>query len=70
MLRQPVNELLASQAACGKVEHQTLLFVDRGDDLVTIQDEEHVHRGMGDSLVAIQERVMSANENPSAAAFA
>jgi hypothetical protein len=45
-------------ATGGKTQHQLLLLVVGGIDLEAVQDEEGLHGGMRDSLVAIQERVV------------
>jgi hypothetical protein len=45
------------------------LLIDWGGDLAAIQDQEHFHRCVADSLVAVDEGVVHDELNPSAAAL-
>ena len=58
MLAQPLGECGAIYCCRGDAEHQTLLFINRGIDLMSVKQEEHFHRGMSDALVAVDERMV------------
>jgi hypothetical protein len=58
MFFKPLRQLFARHLACGKAEHQSLLFIDRRHDLVPIQDQKDFHRGVSDTLVAVDKRVI------------
>ena len=55
---QPGDEFGAGHTPSGKPEHQVLLLVDRRFDLETVQQQERLHGGVGNPLVAIQERMI------------
>ena len=52
---QPGRQLDSRDTAGCKIQHQSLLLVDRGLDRPAIQVENGRHRGMRDPLVAIEE---------------
>jgi hypothetical protein len=55
---KPRGELLSSEATRGKIEHQAFLFVESAQKFQPIEQQKYFHRGMGDTLVAIDEGVI------------
>jgi hypothetical protein len=51
----PSRKLFATQLASRKAYDHTLLLVNSGCELVTIEEQKHFHRQMPNSLVAIKE---------------
>jgi hypothetical protein len=58
MVTKPVAQLRPIDPAGGEIEHETLLVFDDGGDLGTVEDEEGLHGGVPDALVAVDERVV------------
>jgi hypothetical protein len=67
---EPDLQLWAARPATGEIEEQYLLFVNIRVEVVAVQAEEHLHRRMRDSLVAVYEWVVRAREYAKAAALA
>lgn len=57
MLFEPSEELVPQKRAGGKREHDALLIIDVRIKGVPVQREEDFHRGMNDTLVAVDEWV-------------
>lgn len=55
---QPVRERNPRHVAGREIEHEVFLFVNRRFDRECIEIKEDGHRGMGDALIAIDERVV------------
>jgi hypothetical protein len=55
VLTQPVGELVPVDPTCCHVEHDAFLITYVGVDLEAIQNEERLHGGMGNTLVAVDE---------------
>jgi hypothetical protein len=70
MLLDPFGELLSREMPGREIEHQALLLVDGCEEFEAVQYQEGFHRSMGDPLIAVKERMLSASEKPSAAALA
>ena len=66
---KPIGELFPRNLSGGQIEHQALLLIDCSDKFAAVQQQEHFHRGVGDSLVTVDERVVQRQEWPRAAAF-
>ena len=58
MALNPLGELLSIDLTGRQPEKNLLLFIDTGVHLKTIQHEERFHRGMADSLVSVNERMI------------
>jgi hypothetical protein len=56
--RQPAGELRAIENAGCHRQHRAFLIVHEGVDFKAVQHEEDFHRGVADTLVAIQEGVV------------
>ena len=56
--KEPSRELLARQPTGRKIEHQPLLFVDKGINLAAVQNQECFGRRMADALVPVDEGVV------------
>lgn len=50
---EPVGQLGAIDPACREVKYRALLNLDGGMDLGAVEDQECLHRGMADALVAV-----------------
>lgn len=58
MLLKPLGELFSRHAAGRQVEHERFLLIERSNDLIAVQDQKHFDRGMADTFVAIEKRVV------------
>ena len=56
---KPSGQLLPGRFHGGKIEHQTLLLVDRTYEFYPVQEQEHFHGGVCDTFVATDERTAS-----------
>ena len=54
MVTKPVSQVRPIDPAGGEIEHETFLVIDRGVDLGAIEDEEGLHGGVPDALVAVE----------------
>ncbi len=57
MLTEPVGQLVAIEPACSEIEHEALVGIDGSIDLAAVEDQEGLHGGMPDPLVAVYEGV-------------
>ena len=57
MLTEPVGQLAVIEPALGEIEHNALLRIGGSIDFAAVEDEEGLHGGMPDALVAIDKRV-------------
>ena len=55
MLFKPSCKLIPCHAARCQIKHQPLLFINGSHDLISVQRQEHFHRGVGNTLVAVDE---------------
>ncbi len=69
MLTEPVGQIAAADPAGGEIEHEALLFIDRGIDLGSVKNQEGFHGSMPRALVAVDKRVTANRAKHSAAAF-
>jgi hypothetical protein len=60
----PFRELFTAQLASGKSDNDALLFINSGNELLPVEDQEHFHRQVTDSLVAIEERMVAYQREP------
>lgn len=58
MVTKPVGQVHPGDMAGGEIEHETLLVIDGGVDLGAVEDEEGLHGGVPDALVAVDEWVV------------
>ena len=58
MVTKPVSQVHPVDPAGSEIEHETLLVIDGGGDLGAVEDEEGLHGGVPDSLVAVDEWVV------------
>ncbi len=58
MVTKPVGQVRPIDPASGKIKHEPLLVIDAGGDLGAVEDEEGLHGGVRDALVAVDERVV------------
>jgi len=63
----PFRDLLTTQLARCKSNNDALLFINSSDELLTVEDQEHFHRQMTNSLVAIEERMVAYQREPQGA---
>jgi len=57
VLTKPVDQMAAPDPASREIEDQAFLVIDRGVDLAAVEDEERLHGGVSNTLVAIDKRV-------------
>src|SRR2546422_1626604 len=57
VLTQPLGKLDSLDAPRRQIEHDAFLITDRRIDLGAVQNEERLHGGMANALVAIEESV-------------
>ena len=58
VLTKPIDQMVAPDPPRREIEDQKLLIIDGCVDLATIQDEERLHGGVPNALVAIDQRVV------------
>jgi hypothetical protein len=58
MAYKPACQLLFGDGAGGNSQDQPLLLIDSGLDFPPIDDQEHFHRCMADTLIAVNKRVI------------
>src|SRR5712691_11791289 len=59
MLTKRVGQLSTFDPASGEIEHETLLILYKRIDLTAVENQERLHGGVADALVAVHERVAS-----------
>jgi len=57
VLTKPVDQVAAPDPAGREIQDQAFLVIDRGVDLAAVEDEERLHGGVPNTLVAIDKRV-------------
>lgn len=57
MLPKPFDEFNSTQAARGEIEHEALLLIHCSVNVGAVEQEERGHRGVGDALVTVNERM-------------
>lgn len=50
--------MLSGEVTGSKIEHQVFVLVDRTEKFHAVEQQEHFRRGVCDTLVAIDERVV------------
>ena len=58
VILKPGRQLLSGHLTVSEGEHQTLLLIDGRDEFQAVQEQEHFHRRVGDTLVAVDEGVV------------
>lgn len=58
MFLKPLSQLFSCHAPGREVEHEALLIVNGGDDFGAVQNQERLHRRVGDAFVAVKEWVV------------
>ena len=54
----PFRDLFTTQLARRKSNNDALLFINSRNELLPVEDQEHFHREMTNSLVAIEKRMV------------
>ena len=57
VLTKPVDQMAAPDPTSREIEDQAFLVIDGGVDLAAVEDEERLHGGVPNTLVAIDKRV-------------
>ena len=69
MLLNPLRELFAAELTACNSQDNSLLLVNGGGQLVTVQDEHCFERRMANSFVAVEERMILNEEVPERRGF-
>ena len=59
MSTKPINESLWGDIAGCQGEHEAFLLVHRGVQFHAVHDKEHLHRGVRDAFVSVNEPVVA-----------